>query len=156
MLRAGELTGEEAVNFPQKNVITRAMQPNLERRHKADVFSFSDIQKGDYFFLCCDGVLEQLTNDKLCEILSDKKTSDKEKLASIKHVCDGNTKDNYTCFLIPIDDVVMEEDDTKVGDGDMIAGVEPDVKEEPVMPEKQIRGVKGFFRKLWNLKKNRG
>ena len=50
LLRAGELTEEEAVNFPQKNVITRAMQPNLERRHKADIYSFSDIQKGDYFF----------------------------------------------------------------------------------------------------------
>ena len=80
LLRAGELTEEEAINFPQKNVITRAMQPNLERRHKADVFSFSDIKKGDYFFLCCDGVLEQLTNDHLCEILSDKKLNDSQKL----------------------------------------------------------------------------
>lgn len=152
LLRAGELTEEEALNFPQKNVITRAMQPNLERRHKADVFSFSDIKKGDYFFLCCDGVLEQLTNDQLCEILSDKKRNDVQKLEAIKQVCDGKTKDNYTCYLIPIDDVVMEEGDAKGDDEDMVAGVELDVEEEAVMPEKQAGGIKGFFRKLWRLK----
>ena len=133
LLRAGELTEEEAINFPQKNVITRAMQPNLERRHKADIYSFSDIQKGDYFFLCCDGVLEQLTNDKLCTILSDKNLSDNQKLDSIKQVCDGKTKDNYTCYLIPIDDVMVEKDDVKDENEDMIVGVELDMKEEPVM-----------------------
>ena len=133
LLRAGELTEEEAVNFSQKNVITRAMQPNLERRHKADIFSFSDIQKGDYFFLCCDGVLEQLTNDKLCEILSDKEITDEEKLASIKQVCDGNTKDNYSCFLIPVDDVVMEKDDIHSQE-DVILGVE---LEDVIIPKKK-------------------
>ena len=124
LLRAGELTEEEAVNFPQKNVITRAMQPNLERRHKADVFSFTDIKAGDYFFLCCDGVLEQLTNDKLCEILSDGKLSDAQKLDAIKQVCDGKTKDNYTCYLIPIDQVDMEKDDEAHSQEDVILGVE--------------------------------
>lgn len=124
LLRAGELTEEEALNFPQKNVITRAMQPNLERRHKADVFSFSDIKKGDYFFLCCDGVLEQLTNDRLCEILSDKKLNDSQKLDAIKQVCDGKTKDNYTCYLIPVDDVVMEDGNETPSQEDVILGVE--------------------------------
>ena len=152
LLRAGELTEEEAVNFPQKNVITRAMQPNLERRHKADIYSFSDIQKGDYFFLCSDGVLEQLTNDKLCAILSDKNLSDNQKLDSIKQVCDGKTKDNYTCYLIPIDDVVVEKDDVKDVNEDMIVGIELDMKEEPVMRKNKMGGFKGFFSKLWNLK----
>ena len=124
LLRAGELTEEGALNFPQKNVITRAMQPNLERRHKADVFSFSDIKKGDYFFLCCDGVLEQLTNDRLCEILSDKKLNDSQKLDAIKQVCDGKTKDNYTCYLIPVDDVVMEDGNETPSQEDVILGVE--------------------------------
>ena len=153
LLRAGELTEEEALKFPQKNVITRAMQPNLERRHKADVFSFSDIKKGDYFFLCCDGVLEQLTNDQLCEILSDKKRNDVQKLEAIKQICDGNTKDNYTCYLVPIDDVIMEEDDSKSSDEDMIVGVELDVEEDRPLPQKEMGGIKGFFRKLWNMKK---
>ncbi len=111
LLRVGELTEEEAINFPQKNVITRAMQPNLEKRHKADVYSFNDIKAGDYFFLCCDGVLEQLTNEQLCRILADDSLSDEEKMFAIKGVCDGKTKDNYTAYLIPINDVIVEEQD---------------------------------------------
>jgi protein phosphatase len=144
LLRAGELTEEEAINFPQKNVITRAMQPNLERRHKADIYSFNDIQKGDYFFLCCDGVLEQLTNDKLCEILLDKNSSDIQKLDAIKQVCDGKTKDNYTCYFIPIDDVVLEKDDKEDKSVDIIDGIQ--LEGEPskvtcIIPIKKINNL---------------
>lgn len=123
LLKAGELTEEEAVNFPQKNVITRAMQPNLERRYKADVFSFNDIKAGDYFFLCSDGVLEQLTNECLCEILSSS-ISDEEKLEAIKQVCYDKTKDNFTCYLVPIDKVVVEDNDSHDSGDDIIAGIE--------------------------------
>lgn len=125
LLKAGELTEEEAINFPQKNVITRAMQSNLERRYKADVFSFSDVKSGDYFFLCSDGVLEQLTNERLCEILASP-TSDEEKLEAIKQVCYGKTKDNFTCYLIPIANVVAEAEDTSHDEELIVAGVELD------------------------------
>lgn len=106
LLRAGELTEDEAANYPHKNVITRAMQPHLERRCKADIYNFDDVKPGDYFFLSCDGVLEQLTNDMLGQILADESLSDADKIKAIKKICDGNTRDNYTCWLIPIDDVV--------------------------------------------------
>lgn len=113
LLKAGEITEEEAVNFPQKNVITRAMQPHLERRYKADIYEINDVESGDYFFLCCDGVLEQLTNDKLGEILADETLDDEGKIAAVKAVCDGNTRDNYTCWLVPIDKVEREESDAE-------------------------------------------
>lgn len=109
LLKAGEIDEEEARNFPQKNVITRAMQPLLEKRYKADVFMFNDIKEGDYFFLCCDGILEQLSNENLCEILADKKLNDLQKINKIKAVCDGDTRDNYSCWLIPIDKVKLKE-----------------------------------------------
>ncbi len=110
LLKAGEISEEEARVFPQKNVITRAMQPHLAKRYKADVYMFDDIQSGDYFFLCCDGILEQLSNEMLCEILADKKTNDEQKLAAIKGICDGKTRDNYTCWLVPIDKVRIKSD----------------------------------------------
>jgi len=125
LLRAGEITEEEAVNFPQKNVITRAMQPNLERPYRADIYKISDVQSGDFFFLCCDGVLEQLTNEKLGLILSDSTTTDEEKIASIKAVCNGCTRDNYTCWLIPIDSCKVEQTDI-VQDDEVSACVEVD------------------------------
>ena len=136
LLKAGELTKEEAINFPQKNIITRAMQPNLERRYKADVFSFSNVKSGDYFFLCSDGVLEQLTNERLCEILASP-TSDEEKLEAIRQVCYGKTKDNFTCYLIPIDHVTSEEDDDSHDEELIVAGVELE-EETPVANETPV------------------
>lgn len=109
LLRAGELTPQEALDFPHKNVITRAMQPNEERRSKADIDVLTDIKSGDYFFICCDGVLEQLTDEKLGEILANPKLNDKQKLQAIKDVCDGKTRDNFTCWLIPINKVKIKK-----------------------------------------------
>ena len=129
LLRAGEITEEEAVNFPQKNVITRAMQPHLERRYKADVYEISDVESGDYFFLCCDGVLEQLTNDRLGEILADETLDDEGKIAAIKAVCDGNTRDNYTCWLVPIDEVEREEEENTSEEENIAVVVEQEEQE---------------------------
>ena len=104
LLQAGEITLEEARNFPRKNVITKAIQPHGKKRFKAEVQHLTDIQSGDYIFLCCDGVLEQLTNERLVEILS-MTCSDKEKLALLESESTDKTKDNYTAYLIPIDKV---------------------------------------------------
>ena len=110
LLRIGEITEEDAADFPQKNVITRAMQPHLERRHKADIYNITDVKPGDYFFLCSDGVLEQLTNDLLGEILR-RNVPDEEKLQAIKMVCEGKTRDNHSCWLVPIAEVQLEATD---------------------------------------------
>ena len=113
LLRAGELTPEEAASYPHKNVITRAMQPNKEKPAKAEIRNIQDIQSGDYVFQCCDGVLENLTDDKLVDILSDPATYDVQKLAAIKNVCFGKTKDNYTCYLTRIMSVTNDVDDAE-------------------------------------------
>lgn len=161
LLRAGEITEEEAVNFPQKNVITRAMQPHLERRYKADVYEISDVESGDYFFLCCDGVLEQLTNDRLGEILADETLDDEGKIAAIKAVCDGNTRDNYTCWLVPIENVEREEADAN-HEEELAVVVEEEVEkvkeeETPLANEEEadenkeesiLDSVVSFFKKI--------
>lgn len=139
LLRAGEITEEEAADFPQKNVITRAMQPHLERRYKADILNIDDVQAGDYFFLCCDGVLEQLTNDMLGAILSDENLDDQGKIDAIKEVCDGRTRDNYTCWLIPIDKVAAEATDVATSVEDYtIATVMPN--DDCTVRPSEIRG----------------
>lgn len=151
LLKAGELTEEEARDFPQKNIITRAMQPHLEKRYKADVYCFDDIQSGDYFFLCCDGVLEQLSNEDLCRILSDSKSDDARKLGQIKEICGGKTRDNYTCWLIPIDKVIITASSitSSVIQADSEQPVSSDTKpstvneaKSPITPEKKYISVK--------------
>lgn len=134
LLRVGEITEEEATNFPQKNVITRAMQPHLEHRYKADIYNINDVKSGDYFFLCCDGVLEQLTNDLLGSILADNSLDDKEKIAAIKAICDDKTRDNYTCWLIPIESVNAESTDV-AQEEEIVAVVESEnIDDEPIVP----------------------
>lgn len=44
LLKAGEITEQEALEFPARNVITRAMQPYLDVRYKADVYLLDDIE----------------------------------------------------------------------------------------------------------------
>lgn len=161
LLRAGEITEEEALTFPHKNVITRAMQPHLERRYKADIYNIEDVQAGDYFFLCCDGVLEQLTNDMLGAILSDSSLDDEGMMRTIKEVCDGKTRDNYTCWLVPIDEVKAEETDKVEEDKDIIVTVEhEEVTPDKVIPEADedtdgqtmVGLVASFFKKLFKKK----
>lgn len=110
LLRVGELTEEEARDYPHKNIITRAMQPGGERRSRADIFNIDDVKAGDYFFLCSDGVLEQVTNEILSQIVCSE-DSDADKIAAIQAVCDGRTRDNNTCWLVPIDSVILEPGD---------------------------------------------
>ncbi|MCM1348451.1 MAG: protein phosphatase 2C domain-containing protein [Firmicutes bacterium] len=105
LVKAGQITPEQARTHPRRNVITRAMQPGLERRFKATIHECSDIQPGDYFFLCSDGVLERITDRTLCEILATPEFTDIEKIDAIKAECALGTRDNYSCSLIPVEDV---------------------------------------------------
>jgi len=105
LLKAGELTEEEAKTFPQRNVITRAVQPHQEYPSKPTFNVLTDIQKGDIFLLCCDGVVEQLDNEDLMSIILSE-SSLRDKLSRIKKECvNRETRDNNTCYLFEVSDV---------------------------------------------------
>ena len=102
--RVGEITEEEAKHHPQKNVITRAMQPCQERRAKADITHLTDIQPGDYFYMCSDGMLEEATDENILNIITMPDKTDEEKLEMLRKVTEEN-KDNHTAHLIHINKV---------------------------------------------------
>lgn len=104
LLEKGAITPEQVKNFPKKNVITRAIQPYGKRRYEAEVYFLDNIESGDYFFICTDGILEHLTGRRLLEILS-LNISDEEKLDLLKAENAGITNDNYSAYLIPIDNI---------------------------------------------------
>ncbi len=103
LLRIGELTPEEAETYPHKNVITRAMQPHLEYRYKADIVTLKDVKPGDYFYMCSDGMLEQTSNNNLCFMLNND-ISDEEKRDNLIRMSKYN-KDNHSAHLIHVLDV---------------------------------------------------
>ena len=101
----GEITLEEMKTSSQKNVITRAIQPNQARRAKADIKQITDIRSGDYFYICSDGMLEETEDDNLINIISDGSISDKEKKCILTEVTKNN-RDNHSAYLICVKDVV--------------------------------------------------
>lgn len=109
LFQAGEISYEEMQNFTQKNVITRAMTPGLENRHRADIIHITDIQSGDYFYMCSDGMLEQMSNDELMSVFSSEET-DEEKQKRLIEATDNN-QDNHSAWLIHIKEVIEEKGD---------------------------------------------
>ncbi len=107
LVKAGQITEEEARRHPRRNIITRAMQPAPARRCQPTVHTSADIRPGDYFFLCSDGVLEQLTDRNLCDILATPGISDREKTDLILDRCMNCTRDNFTGRLIHVADVTL-------------------------------------------------
>ena len=105
LIAAGELSEEEARNFPQRNVITRAVQPHQDYPAKAAYNVLDDIRPGDVFLLCCDGVLEQLDNSDLERILLSNRSLE-ERLQAVEKECrERQTHDNNTAYLLEVTEV---------------------------------------------------
>lgn len=102
MVHAGVITPQQALNHPQSNVITRFMGPvNADRpRCMATVATTTDVQTGDYFLLCSDGVLHCVSDEQLVERLSTPEP-DSEKLDTIARLS-ASSPDNNTAILVHI------------------------------------------------------
>ena len=109
LYQAGEISYEEMRTSPQKNIITRAIQPGEESRVRPAIVHIADIQPGDYFYICSDGMLEQMSNDELCRLLSTDGSDEKKRMQLIAATSDN--KDNHSAYLIHIKEVMREAGD---------------------------------------------
>lgn len=110
LYQAGEISYEEMRTSPQKNIITRAIQPGEENRVRPAIVHIADIQPGDYFYICSDGMLEQMNNDELCRLLSADGSDEKKRMQLIAATSDN--KDNHSAYLIHIKKVEHEYSDS--------------------------------------------
>jgi len=101
LLNAGVITEEEAIVHPKRNVITRCIQPNMERRCRAEVHTEQDVKEGDRFFLCSDGITESLTDLQLCAIAAEN-DSDEAMINAIRKVCEAHSHDNFSAWLVTV------------------------------------------------------
>jgi protein phosphatase len=94
------ITPEEAKTSNQKHVLTRAIQG---KRIKAAIIGFAqlNVNVGDYFFLCTDGVIESVSEQQLTDILSGEEINQR-KVKMIEEECSKNSHDNYSGYLIQI------------------------------------------------------
>ena len=112
LFQSGEITYEEMGKFAQKNIITRAMTPGEDNRMRPDIIHITDIQPGDYFYMCSDGMLEQMSNNELEQLLSSDATDDDKR----QQLIDATLKnqDNHSVWLVHVKDIVKEEGDEKL------------------------------------------
>jgi len=107
MVAAGDLSPEEARLHPKKNVILRAVS-GVGEPVEMDFQRIKNIQSGDRFLLCTDGVTDAVSNNDLEKFLA----SENKLPAAIDHInesCAFNSKDNYSCYLIEVAVKEIEE-----------------------------------------------
>ena len=108
LFMAEEISYDELSTY-KKNIITRAIMPGMDRQPKADLVHSTDIQDGDYFFLCSDGMLEQMNDDELLDILCSDMSDEKKREILIEKTKEN--KDNHSAFILQIENVVEDDQD---------------------------------------------
>lgn len=110
LVHSGVITPQEAIDHPRKNVITRCIgyvAPG-EERPTATTMQIKDVEPGDYFFMCTDGVLDRVSDKMLIEILSSAE-SDEWKIKGLARLS-RDSSDNNTAYLIRIESVHQDEE----------------------------------------------
>lgn len=98
LVRHGEITEEEARIHPQRNIITRALSASGEPS-EIEMHTIRDVHDGDYIMLCTDGVLEQITVDRLRSITLSHASN---KRSLFMEYCRDVTKDNFSLYLLKL------------------------------------------------------
>lgn len=110
----GSMTLDEMRRSPLRNRLTRAMQPCMHPRMKAAIVHIADIRRGDCFYVCSDGMLENMSRDELCGLLSADEPDSVKRRRLIEATADNH--DNHSAWLISITDVAHEESDDALED----------------------------------------
>lgn len=87
------------VSAISRNIITKALSAKTDCDFSYHGIGKEELQQGDYFFLCTDGVLENISDEILCRELATNNDFE-EKAQTIFSLCEGKTKDNFTFQLI--------------------------------------------------------
>ena len=106
----GEISYNGMATSPRKNIILKAMQPFQDGYTKASFAHITDVKAGDYFYLCTDGMLEQMEDEELLSIVGDPEKTDAEKAEQLKELTKGNA-DNHSAYLIRIENVLADPGD---------------------------------------------
>jgi serine/threonine protein phosphatase PrpC len=107
-IRLGRMTRAEAARSPLRNVITRAL--GTQGSVTADVIE-AQVEPGDLFLLCSDGLTRELSDEKIETILNTPVGGLNPTDASLDELCarlvqaanKAGGHDNITCLLVRVD-----------------------------------------------------
>jgi protein phosphatase len=103
LLRQGRLTPEEAVEHPQRSVITRALGP--EGAVEVDTRSFR-ARAGDVYLLCSDGLTTMISEALIAETLRANEPLRDAGEALIAAANEAGGRDNVTVVLLRLEEVL--------------------------------------------------
>jgi len=92
-----DMTEEEERNFPHKNVITRAL--GMRETVQVDIKAHQ-IQSGDLFILCSDGLSGMVTDDQILYIASNAKSLERAVAELVDAANRAGGNDNVTTLLL--------------------------------------------------------
>ena len=96
MLESGEITEDEAVHHPRKNLITRAL--GVDENLKID-FTEEDTRADDRFLICTDGLTNFVSDEDIYRIVTE--TSGIDPVATLVDTANANGGgDNITAVLV--------------------------------------------------------
>jgi len=103
LMRAGQLTAEQARKAPNNNVITRYLGMDASEIGNEYVYqSNGPVAPGFRFMLCSDGVCDLISNDRLQSLL----LMDKDPLDAasrlVSTALEEGGKDNTTCMVVDL------------------------------------------------------
>ena len=105
LLRQGRLTPEEAIEHPQRSVITRALGP--EGTVEVDTRSYA-ARDGDVYLLCSDGLTTMLAEQQLASILAAHTTLRDAGEALIAAANEAGGRDNITVVLLRVEELDVD------------------------------------------------
>jgi protein phosphatase len=105
LLRQGRLTPEEAIEHPQRSVITRALGP--EGTVEVDTRSYT-ARDGDVYLLCSDGLTTMLAEQQLASILIAHTTLREAGEALIAAANEAGGRDNITVVLLRVEELDVD------------------------------------------------
>ncbi len=114
LMRQGRLTPEEAVEHPQRSVITRALGP--EGVVDVDTRSFQ-ARGGDVYLLCSDGLTTMISEEDIASALNTHSRLRDAGEALIRAANDAGGRDNVTVVLLRLKELdVASPDGPAAGD----------------------------------------
>jgi len=102
LMRQGRLTPEEAVEHPQRSVITRALGP--EGTVEVDTRTFH-ARAGDVYLLCSDGLTTMLSEEQILALLLANRGLHAAGEALVAAANDAGGRDNITVLLLRLEEV---------------------------------------------------
>ena len=99
LVRAGDLTAEEAARHPQRNILTRAL--GIEDDPVVDTWELLPVV-GDRYLLCSDGLFNELTDDRITEILGQYTDPGMAANELVDRAVDAGGHDNVTVLVVDV------------------------------------------------------